>query len=483
MSVRASKRPARCKLLAALAAAMTVFLVIRTLTRSANSINFVYYESMVKEMNFSFELPLLGSPSINQTKLSTESASKTNITQPITTTVASESRLQASKLLELLADESWVNASKNPYGVTEIKFFNDTAPGREQGFGGCLKLLEDSIRLAEWFPYHYAILPLRSVVIALDPANSEKGTDRVLQLIDLWKDKMEITLWPNFVLPAHERLRPKVPLHRETQVYFAKQCLIHHKIHNHSWTLETDNDELLMFNHIHSDDQPETDYYPKDQKFRQRINEARNQSLLLRKTLPSIADRTIMSYLEQHEFPRCVRLPMLLYGGGQPSPSFSHNGIINVTYLASMNNINNGPRHGEGSKVMIDVSRVSLQDLEQDRARTIHNPNRRVCGDNGKWDSGADYIAAVFRLNHYLGSVESFLERNGDFRGRSVDSYMKRQQEFNTSGDKFDLDIISWFDVFVNKVGQSEAQRLVAPLVEFTNEERVKQAAIIAAET
>jgi hypothetical protein len=64
---------------------------------------------------------------------------------------------------------------------------------------------------------------------------------------------------------------------------------------------------------------------------------------------------------------------------------------------------------------MIDISRLKTSTLEwsNKHAQTIHNPSA-VCGYNGRWDSDADYYSSIFRLNHYIGSKESFLERQGD---------------------------------------------------------------------
>ena len=52
------------------------------------------------------------------------------------------------------------------------------------GMSACLINLEDTIRLAELITYHYTILPLTSVVIALNPHTSERRIQRTLQLID-----------------------------------------------------------------------------------------------------------------------------------------------------------------------------------------------------------------------------------------------------------------------------------------------------------
>jgi hypothetical protein len=154
------------------------------------------------------------------------------------------------------------NASEMSDGNLMLEFFtngdnnddenknkNTTIHTNELGFSACLFNLEDTIRLVEWIPYHYTVLPLTSLVIAIDPKTSERGLNRTLELIELWKTKINITLWPSFFLPKPQRYKPKRPLHRERQVYFVYQCLKYHStFKERSWTLLTDNDEYILYN-------------------------------------------------------------------------------------------------------------------------------------------------------------------------------------------------------------------------------------------
>jgi hypothetical protein len=60
---------------------------------------------------------------------------------------------------------------------------------------------------------------------------------------------------------------------------------------------------------------------------------------------------------------------------------------------------------------MIDVSRVAVEQFQMKFVNTIHNPNTAICGKNGRWASGADFMSSIFRINHYFGTKESFRER------------------------------------------------------------------------
>jgi hypothetical protein len=363
----------------------------------------------------------------------------------------------------------------NCRNIPEINFFeNRSDTSQDDRAAACLINLDDTIKMAEWLPYHYTVVPLGSLVIALDPKTSAKGIRRTLQLIDLWKDKIDITLWPGFVLPDDKRKRRKIPYIRERQTYFAKQCLIHHKRHNRGWTLLTDNDEYLLFNYINSDEKPSI-YHVKDKNKRKAIDADRKKNMPLRNELPPLTNSTIVDFLRRQSDSRCIRLPYINYGGGKPGRTFAHSEIIPVEMLSTIRDVHHEQRHGRASKVMIDLSKVHMIDLEKGGGRTIHNPNSLVCGKNGAADSGTDYMAAMLRMNHYIGSMESFFERQGDYRRRDSRSYQQRSAAVNASVANFDLDIVPWVDALVAKVGKVQARELLAPLSQYIQEERQLQ--------
>ncbi len=73
------------------------------------------------------------------------------------------------------------------------------------------------------------------------------------------------------------------------------------------------------------------------------------------------------------------------------------------------------------SKVMIDVSRVKERVLlNRKYTHTIHKANTEVCGRNGEGANGQDYISAIFRVNHYMGRLQYYLERGNDYHGRNT---------------------------------------------------------------
>lgn len=62
------------------------------------------------------------------------------------------------------------------------------------GFAGCLLLKDDNHKLSEWIAYHWLVLPLKYLVVAVDPT----GYTTPKEILDLWKHSglgLEITLW------------------------------------------------------------------------------------------------------------------------------------------------------------------------------------------------------------------------------------------------------------------------------------------------
>ena len=414
----------------------------------------------------------------------------------------------------------------------------------------CLINLEDTIRLAEWIPYHYTTLPLTGLVIALDPNNSQQGINRTLNLIDLWKDKIEITLWPDYFLSEDKRFRSgngstrastnsqqrqnNKPQNyvRERQVYFANRCLAYHQSKNRSWTLLTDNDEYLVFNYKHDDEKVKYDHPgAKKARVKNKIDRDREFYMPLRNDLPAQNASTVLQYIQKQQnillvsskksstnqtskaninntittvsndndtpfLPTCVRLPGIHYGGDRGvNQSFVesnewpfgntnthddddiHTDTIDPALFSTLRDIHHAKRNSKFSKVMVDVSRVPSNTFDwnpsnANHAKTIHNPSR-ICGYNGKYDSGADYYSSLFRLNHYLGSLESYLERKADYRSRSIETYAKKAQKVDVTKNAhlWDRDVVSWVAVFVQSLegGTEEAKSLLAPIARYVN--------------
>ena len=115
------------------------------------------------------------------------------------------------------------------------------------------------------------------------------------------------------------------------------------------------------------------------------------------------------------------------------------------------------------SKVFLDLSKVKEKHLEA--LSTIHNPFPKLCGNNGRHTSGQDFMGSVLRVNHYVGSLESWLERGGGMGTRvkkqNEESWrQKDSREPDYDGPPDDRGS-TWVESFVEKVGPQAADELL----------------------
>ena len=61
------------------------------------------------------------------------------------------------------------------------------------GISACLLVNDENPRLPEWIAYHYQILPLRSLIVAVDPASRSSPAE----ILDRWKNIMglDVQIW------------------------------------------------------------------------------------------------------------------------------------------------------------------------------------------------------------------------------------------------------------------------------------------------
>ena len=60
----------------------------------------------------------------------------------------------------------------------------------------CLLVNDDTIKLTEWIAYHYTVLPLSHLIVAIDPNSLLE--DKIHAVLDLWKDRLQhLEVWTN----------------------------------------------------------------------------------------------------------------------------------------------------------------------------------------------------------------------------------------------------------------------------------------------
>lgn len=160
----------------------------------------------------------------------------------------------------VLTDLQW--AREEPTRQTQATLTNST----EEGLSACLLVNDENARLPEWLAYHYYTLPLRSLIVAVDPA-SLLSPKPILDSFSSTLDGLDVTYWDSedYYMPPEQRGGSCNPndsnaaclwVHRERQKHFVMKCMEAFKRRGKSWVLLTDVDEYITFNYIHQEDDP-----------------------------------------------------------------------------------------------------------------------------------------------------------------------------------------------------------------------------------
>jgi len=356
---------------------------------------------------------------------------------------------------------------------------------------GCLFIMDDTIRLLEWLAYHYTVLPLSHLMVAIDP-NSQQ-TDRIIEILVAWDDKIEIKAYRNdsewLDLPDDYGYSRNVrnaktgkymkwfqekksniyfqQVHKRRQNYFCVHCMRYMKQKGMDWTIMTDSDEYIMFNYIHEKEENRSLYDTiRRGVTADDIDKERQIFEPYRKRLPSMMLKATIADFLQQEKPRlkCVKFPGLQFTSYESERQIVYKNVpegvdVNPYHLVTLRHRKAGNRQGVFSKTMVDVSHGTFDDYSMESNFNIHNPNKLLCGLNGHSGSSQDYISAIFRLHHYrTGTWESFIERGQDRRANMT---VSRFTERNIEPQLVDDDIRPWIAWFIEKVGQEEAKRLL----------------------
>jgi hypothetical protein len=261
--------------------------------------------------------------------------------------------------------------------------------------------------------YHYHTLPLKHLIVAVDPRSKTSPTP----ILDRWRDHgMDIIQWndtdfmpPKDLKREEKRVRgtfgdipPDLVRHRARQRLFYFGCMQKLKNQGRHWTLLIDSDEYLFVN------------YP--------TVAARNLT-----APPANQTGSVMSFL-QEELQRpghnlttpCVQIPRIRFGSKE-SGAVDVKRHVPVGFNASSFQTLRWRKHASNengsankiSKTMIDLSRVAWKDLKP--VDSVHRPIKSICGQRGLYIRMADQ---VFAIHHYLGTWEQFSYRDDSRNGK-----------------------------------------------------------------
>lgn len=324
-------------------------------------------------------------------------------------------------------------------------------------FSGCLQIMDDNHFLIEWLAYHYHVMPMRRLIVLVDP-NSRSSPQPIL---DRWKDRIHITIWNDTHVYPNEQISPfgtKLLEHRRRQRQFVRRCL--QKLHKtgRGWVFLTDTDEYAMISDRVRD--------PKD---------FLAPETYAGKALPIPSQEepgSVLKFLEMegtmnpHTNESLATIPCLtiarrIFGtkDGEEQPSYMG---YDPRYFQTLHwqKYGNTPKPG---KSIVNLKYFKYKDINSNPS--IHRPGKNhIC--KGKMWLPEDLSVIV--ANHYPGTLEQMLFRKDDARGsdlkiRNATKYrIDRFKEYKKLSRKKDSGTIrKWLPGFIASVGEKEAKRLL----------------------
>jgi len=333
----------------------------------------------------------------------------------------------------------------------------------DDGFSGCLVLKDDNDRLSEWLAYHWLVLPLKYLVVAVDPT----GTTSPESILKLWNSSnmgMDIVFWNDIDFDhwIDEELDEK-HRHRARQQHLYYSCQKYHKERNRTWIALVDPDEYITYNLITPDDPKvsiirETPDAFMDSKY---VSSMKN----VRKNLKQVISggKTVFDFLQDEKNKEpwisepCYLMPRLFFSAVESGPHLlAEAGVAQFGFNTSrfstlryFHHAHRGRFHANHfGKVIIDLSRIDITEITLNM-QSIHVPLDR-CPHALK-----PYAAGILRANHYIGSFAQYSSRVDPRRSK---------EKFNKFGNVnygSDHQIQNWLKDFIGVVGVEKSKNLL----------------------
>mmetsp|Transcript_2108 Transcript_2108/g.3861 ORF Transcript_2108/g.3861 Transcript_2108/m.3861 type:complete len:583 (+) Transcript_2108:65-1813(+) len=338
---------------------------------------------------------------------------------------------------------------------------------KNESIAACLLTMDDNHFLIEWLAYHYHVLPLRHLIVAVDPRAKTSSQE----IFDRWNGLMNITIWNDTHIFGEDedttitqKGNKLLNLHRRRQLVLYEKCLRQFKSDGHQWVALVDTDEFMVVKANYHEDirwpgsvlkylKEQTDAPIHNNTSDDNKNNSTSSSNNNTKTRPS-GERP----------PPCLPLPRRRYGTKESLKKFQDKHVpkgFNSSDFLTMRWRHYGAKdYDEVIKSMIDVSRVGWDELHTNPSKSygVHIP-LDICSDRVRMSLSE----SILLVSHYAGTWEQFSFRK-DARQGSRANGMKNDKAY-ISLKRFQLlydDLHrDWLIGFIKSVGTKEAHRLL----------------------
>jgi len=442
----------------------------------------------------------------------TTARNTTRTTTAVTTNFSAQSSMEDG-------DDNDEEGNKLSSRSTELATFrtiNTTTALNEEveedpSFSACLLIMDDNHLLIEWLAYHYTTLPLRRLIIAIDPRSATSP----LPVLERWKGRINYTLWHDNDYVGDEILQTEgcnykgneetralkanttvtkrklrkefwMWIHRLRQPTFMHACAEQLRKENRSWTMYIDTDEYLIVNkfpilHEHLKNsfleltpQREGEGRGSDSNnntntnLRSLQNDTDYPPMTSLQMLEDIVKYNVTwnikssSWLDYHKMYQsgCIGLPRMTVRTKDSTAEQVQNQIPSVYNASRFSTLRfrhiNNERQTNG-KYIVDLSRVEQKYMKLKRF-SVHNGVSGFCANKLK---DAVFLNSFFFANHYPLSPEQYGFRRGDSRGGQGKHSFKRYQSIAEPQFNTDNMVRGWVRKFADEVGTEDAETLL----------------------
>ena len=249
----------------------------------------------------------------------------------------------------------------------------------DEVFSACLLTMDDSHFLIEWLAFHYHTLPLRHLIVAVDP-NSITSPSK---LFDRWRNHgMTIEEWSDedFMEKAKNRT---TQVHRRRQRLFYQQCMRKLKQQKRKWVLLIDVDEYLAFN-THTEQLDAT---------------VENSGAVASFLQQELGTNDTMLQKEG-----CIIILRLQYGSKESALEDISKEVpkgFNASAFQTLRFRKHAPlesfQYNRKPKIVIDLSKVPMKDIV---VVDVHRPIKGLCPEAPKGSTGVHVKHSPLQVRH-----------------------------------------------------------------------------------
>jgi len=324
----------------------------------------------------------------------------------------------------------------------------------EDSFSACLMLMDNNHRVAEWVAYHYYALPLRTLVVYVDPYSR----DHPKEVLEKWEPYIDITYWDKVTDIGLSEKHLNSTMNRQSkkivrQTTFLGACAWDLRQRNRTWTMFVDVDEYLHFDHKKLPDQ--VPLVKKPGFVSELIKEAEKEGSMAEEWRSKLNNRT------------CLMVPRVMYSAYESEKDEVLSAEV-PDYLDPYRFNTARFRHysdlwSKKNNLGKSLLRVDLWDAGRRRKKLgVHRLTGECPG------GFVNFRVHPLRINHYLGSWETYsfiddprIRDKTDARNKW--EYMSQMSPHPKRSGNDDM-IRSWISDFANWQGEEVTRYLLSDI-------------------